>query len=193
MGLQQEYIKLSFRNVQDLQQVKSKIRPVIAKNKAREVRVGGLKPSWLGDDGIRVSRRTTSGMPTPVPSLTLKSKIAQYGRLPPVAHLTSPPPLSRREESKTRAAPKSHKQVDDVMDNVLEMREYDVSYHMRASIDCKINVGKWFAVRAENHQVQVLPTCPCVACRCLTSVLFIDRGADRSACDAGREGPSMGH
>ncbi|EDQ91191.1 uncharacterized protein MONBRDRAFT_15015, partial [Monosiga brevicollis MX1] len=47
------------------------------------------------------------------------------------------------------------KHVDDVMDSVLEMREYDVPYHMRVCIDNRIYVGKWYTVTIQGQQVHV--------------------------------------
>ena len=33
------------------------------------------------------------------------------------------------------------------LENILDMREYDVPYHVRVAIDCKINVGRWYHVK----------------------------------------------
>ncbi|KAK3581719.1 hypothetical protein CHS0354_015350 [Potamilus streckersoni] len=39
------------------------------------------------------------------------------------------------------------KKIVDQMDNIIDIREYDVPYHVRVSIDLKINVGLWYSVR----------------------------------------------
>nr|XP_033811806.1 DNA polymerase epsilon catalytic subunit A [Geotrypetes seraphini] len=39
------------------------------------------------------------------------------------------------------------KKIADQMDNILDMREYDVPYHVRLSIDLKIHVAHWYNVR----------------------------------------------
>uniref|UniRef100_A0A452R0R6 DNA polymerase epsilon catalytic subunit n=1 Tax=Ursus americanus TaxID=9643 RepID=A0A452R0R6_URSAM len=39
------------------------------------------------------------------------------------------------------------KKVTDQLDNVVDMREYDVPYHIRLSIDLKIHVAHWYNVR----------------------------------------------
>ncbi|XP_077163573.1 DNA polymerase epsilon catalytic subunit A isoform X2 [Paroedura picta] len=39
------------------------------------------------------------------------------------------------------------KKTADQMDNILDMREYDVPYHIRLSIDLKIHVAHWYNVR----------------------------------------------
>ncbi|KAJ8415285.1 hypothetical protein AAFF_G00422650 [Aldrovandia affinis] len=39
------------------------------------------------------------------------------------------------------------KKMSDQMDNIVDMREYDVPYHVRLSIDLKIHVAHWYNVR----------------------------------------------
>ncbi|XP_048254478.1 DNA polymerase epsilon catalytic subunit A-like isoform X1 [Haliotis rufescens] len=39
------------------------------------------------------------------------------------------------------------KKIADQMDNIIDIREYDVPYHVRVSIDLKIFVGHWYSVR----------------------------------------------
>ncbi|KAK2153411.1 hypothetical protein LSH36_298g04118 [Paralvinella palmiformis] len=39
------------------------------------------------------------------------------------------------------------KKITDQMDNIVDMREYDVPYHVRVSIDLKIHVGHWYSVK----------------------------------------------
>lgn len=39
------------------------------------------------------------------------------------------------------------KKMSDQMDNIVDIREYDVPYHVRVSIDCKILSGRWYSVR----------------------------------------------
>lgn len=49
----------------------------------------------------------------------------------------------------------ARRHVDDVMDSIFDIREYDVPYHMRVSLDLKINVGKWYTVLATPHEVRI--------------------------------------
>ena len=37
------------------------------------------------------------------------------------------------------------------MDFMLEMREYDVPYHMRVAIDLKFNCAKWYDVKCSSQ------------------------------------------
>lgn len=39
------------------------------------------------------------------------------------------------------------KKIADQLDNILDMREYDVPYHVRLSIDLKIHVAHWYNIR----------------------------------------------
>lgn len=40
-------------------------------------------------------------------------------------------------------------QLQDALDALLDMREYDVPYHMRFQIDTDIRCGHWYNVRAK--------------------------------------------
>ena len=42
--------------------------------------------------------------------------------------------------------------VTDQMDNITDIREYDVPYHVRVAIDLKINVGHWYYVRGRGSE-----------------------------------------
>ena len=37
------------------------------------------------------------------------------------------------------------------MDNIVDIREHDVPYHVRVSIDLKIFVGHWYTVRGHGN------------------------------------------
>ncbi|KAK8403806.1 hypothetical protein O3P69_000115 [Scylla paramamosain] len=40
-----------------------------------------------------------------------------------------------------------NKRMQDHLENILDIREYDVPYHVRVSIDCKIFVGLWYSIQ----------------------------------------------
>ena len=64
---------------------------------------------------------------------------------------SSPPSLPaplRSSIDPALAAPRS----TDQMENILDIREYDVPYHVRVAIDCKINVGHWYNVRGRGSE-----------------------------------------
>ncbi|CAH1796227.1 unnamed protein product [Owenia fusiformis] len=44
-------------------------------------------------------------------------------------------------------AAEASKKIADQMENIIDIREHDVPYHVRVSIDRKIHVGHWYAVR----------------------------------------------
>ncbi|BFZ25729.1 hypothetical protein BsWGS_28768 [Bradybaena similaris] len=44
------------------------------------------------------------------------------------------------------------KKISDQMENIVDLREYDVPYHVRVSIDLKIFVGHWYSVKGRGSQ-----------------------------------------
>ncbi|CAG5130838.1 unnamed protein product, partial [Candidula unifasciata] len=44
------------------------------------------------------------------------------------------------------------KKISDQMENIVDLREYDVPYHVRVSIDLKIFVGHWYSVKGRSSQ-----------------------------------------
>ncbi|XP_050693132.1 DNA polymerase epsilon catalytic subunit A-like [Eriocheir sinensis] len=44
-------------------------------------------------------------------------------------------------------AAETSKRMQDHLENILDIREYDVPYHVRVSIDCKIFVGLWYSIQ----------------------------------------------
>ncbi|KAK2190703.1 hypothetical protein NP493_73g03008 [Ridgeia piscesae] len=49
----------------------------------------------------------------------------------------------------------STRKIADQMDNIIDIREYDVPYHTRVSIDMKITVGNWYAVKARGMNTEI--------------------------------------
>lgn len=92
-GLKATYIKLSFRTVSDLMEVRREIRTVVQDNKRRSK----VKSAYGGAGGA----------------------------------------------GGEDAAP------DDFFEALTDMREYDVPYYTRVSIDCDVRVGSWYRVRRE--------------------------------------------
>ncbi|KAK0098900.1 hypothetical protein PV326_000061 [Microctonus aethiopoides] len=46
----------------------------------------------------------------------------------------------------------SNKKIIDHMDNIIDIREYDVPHHVRVSIDLKIFVGSWYSVKSRGTE-----------------------------------------
>lgn len=55
--------------------------------------------------------------------------------------------LSRTDDNDMAMSTTLSTRVTDQMDNIIDIREYDVPYHVRVAIDLKINVGHWYNVR----------------------------------------------
>ncbi|XP_059166217.1 DNA polymerase epsilon catalytic subunit A-like [Physella acuta] len=48
------------------------------------------------------------------------------------------------------------KKISDQMENIIDLREYDVPYHVRVSIDLKIFVGHWYSVKGRgSHDIEI--------------------------------------
>ncbi|XP_053980973.1 DNA polymerase epsilon catalytic subunit 1 [Hylaeus volcanicus] len=50
----------------------------------------------------------------------------------------------------------SKRQIIDFMDNILDIREYDVPHHVRISIDKKIFCGSWYSVKTRGNEVPII-------------------------------------
>lgn len=60
------------------------------------------------------------------------------------------------------------KKIADQLDNIVDMREYDVPYHVRLSIDLKIHVvGDLLTSRNLHSAAEAPPTCCDVQCMTL--------------------------
>eukprot|EP00043_Microstomoeca_roanoka_P015073 m.150253 g.150253 ORF g.150253 m.150253 type:complete len:2376 (-) comp16169_c0_seq1:102-7229(-) len=126
VGLKQLYLKLSFLNVHDLMHVKSKLSPQIRKNQQRNA------DSLYSNEAFEtVGLSKGRGMDEDED----EDNHAQAGQVSGATH---------------------RKHVDDVLDNVIDIREYDVPYHMRVSIDKKIVVAKWYDVRIATSEVLII-------------------------------------
>jgi len=100
-GLVRYYIKLSFRNVQDLMNVRRILAPAIEKNKARE----SASAAYQGSE-----RQVSNPMK--------KSSV-------------------------------------DLIDHLIDIREFDVPYHMRVSIDKDVRVGLWYDVYSKEGMTRL--------------------------------------
>ncbi|KAG7753385.1 hypothetical protein KL911_002778 [Ogataea haglerorum] len=49
----------------------------------------------------------------------------------------------------------AERKVGNITDLIEDIREYDVPYHVRVSIDCNIRVGKWYTVEADQGKVKL--------------------------------------
>ena len=50
----------------------------------------------------------------------------------------------------------SHKRTDGWLDSIEDIREYDVPFHHRVSIDTERRCGKWYTVREEGGRTSIL-------------------------------------
>jgi DNA polymerase epsilon subunit 1 len=50
----------------------------------------------------------------------------------------------------------SVKNKADQLDNIIDIREYDVPYHVRVSIDLKLNVGLWYSIKGQGYDSPII-------------------------------------
>jgi len=103
-GHRRSYLKLSFRNTQEMQDVKRELLPVVQKNRAAAEAAGAALGSSTSGGGGDAS-------------------------------------------------------PEDLFEVLVDMREYDVQYTMRVSIDLEIFVGAW-CVRSETSENRERKTIP---------------------------------
>ena len=46
--------------------------------------------------------------------------------------------------------------ITDQMENIRDIREHDVPYHVRVAIDLRLNVGHWYYVRGRGSEPPVI-------------------------------------
>uniref|UniRef100_A0A915HL00 DNA polymerase epsilon catalytic subunit n=1 Tax=Romanomermis culicivorax TaxID=13658 RepID=A0A915HL00_ROMCU len=127
IGLQRTFLKLSFLNVQNLTKVKRDLMPKIRKNREKQK-----------------SKSDYADM------LSRFFKIILVKLLVYINHRV----FSHFAGKSTTVVEKS---LSDQIDNIIDIREHDVPYHVRVSIDLKIFVGKWYNVvgKGENDKPQI--------------------------------------
>ncbi|XP_071480194.1 DNA polymerase epsilon catalytic subunit A-like [Diadema antillarum] len=54
------------------------------------------------------------------------------------------------------SGPAGGKKISDQMDNIVDIREYDVPYHVRVAIDRKIHVGHWYSVQGRGSMAPII-------------------------------------
>lgn len=100
-GLQQNFLKLYFPNVNSMQKVRRELLAAVRRNRERE-KANTAYIKMLSTSLVQASNQTDGGQ-----------KNADY------------------------------------MDSIVDVREYDVPYHVRVSIDLKINCGLWYNIRCK--------------------------------------------
>ncbi|KAK9824549.1 hypothetical protein WJX72_011249 [[Myrmecia] bisecta] len=99
-GLQRKLLKVSFHNVQQLNDLKRDMAPVVRRNKNKSSTTDAY-------DAFGVQERATSV------------------------------------------------RLQDALDAIVDMREYDVPYHMRFEIDNDVRCGHWFTVKATGGKISM--------------------------------------
>ena len=126
-GMKRLYLKLSFRTNSDLLSVRRTLLPLVKANVSRTKDSRGFKSTFHHDaNGFM-------GLPTTIGNQNQSS--------------------SHDIESTTNlgtSSLSSHRTQQDLAENIVEIREYDVTYHQRIAIDLGYRVGKWYTVMADS-------------------------------------------
>lgn len=128
VGLKRNYIKLAFNTVDDLVKVKREIAPAVRKNRERE----------QSNDAYTSMLSRYHRTFDPVRFLWCSAwrfQLYNNSRTPfcPFSALSGGNVTSVDEDGMSKS-------ISDQLDNIVDMREYDVPYHVRVSIDLKIHV-----------------------------------------------------
>lgn len=50
----------------------------------------------------------------------------------------------------------NHNKKSDQLENIIDIREYDVPYDVRVAIDLKLNVGLWYSVKGQGYDAPII-------------------------------------
>ena len=126
-GIKNKFIKLSFHNVKALQGAKSLLRPRIGQNKKRIATAAATGGSGGGGSGGG-ARGSSAGA---------ASRRAAHSSGSSFSSASGAAASSRGAQARV---------PDDFMDALLDLREHDVKYFIRAQIDNDIRIGAWYVV-----------------------------------------------
>lgn len=126
VGLKRNYIKLAFNTVDDLVKVKREIAPAVRKNRERE---------QSNDAYTSMLSRYHRTFVRFLWCSAWRFQLYNNPRTPfcPFSALSGGNVTSVDEDGMSKS-------ISDQLDNIVDMREYDVPYHVRVSIDLKIHV-----------------------------------------------------
>ncbi|GJP47493.1 hypothetical protein CLOM_g6680 [Closterium sp. NIES-68] len=125
-GRRRTYLKVRFANVQNLMEVRREVMGVVERNKTRDQAAG----AYGSFEGINLSLLTGAAALSGAGSGTGSGYGRQY------LHATA-------ESHKAVHAGLQQEGAESLM---LDIREYDVPYHMRFAIDKSVRCGWWFTV-----------------------------------------------
>jgi hypothetical protein len=116
-------------------EVKRDITPLVEANKRKAARTdayAALQAQHRGGAGASSSVRVRPARPARRP--------AGWAAAPPRGSRCARPPAFDRHRPAF---------AQDVLETIVDMREYDVPYHVRFAIDMDVRAGHWFTVRAQ--------------------------------------------
>ena len=128
-----QFLQLCFRNVNDLYKVRKVLQPLVRRNQERRSTLDAY-----ADAGCAV--RTS-----------VKIALGRMADLHPVSFRECwPAHLGSGEADGGKGT-----RYQDVRENFLDIREYDVPYYLRVAIDMDLRVGHWYTVKATHGHISM--------------------------------------
>ncbi|EFC40096.1 predicted protein [Naegleria gruberi] len=120
-GIKAKYLKLRFKNVQQLMEMRSKLLPIIEKNKKKSQDSFELLEEELLNEEMEDQ---------------FLDDLDDYER-----------GIRRKRKAKLSTI--------DCVDKIVDIREYDIKYHIRCAIDTDLRVGYWYDISVEEGNVLI--------------------------------------
>ena len=136
-GAMHTFLKVTFHNVQGLMDVRREIQPAVVRNAARK-QASGAGGGGALTDGMtyaQITNITRPGASIVGVEATRAAAIKQRGGNG-----------AGGEDDAQPGGGRVALRGDDVLEVIEELREYDVPYHVRWSIDTGVRCGKWYEV-----------------------------------------------
>ena len=123
LGYRRMFLRLSFENVPDLLSVRKIIMPIAEKN-----------------------RQNLNAMDTYAEVVRYRFKYAEYRNM--LTFLSATAGFDMIDDDRDDRTLKNG--IANASDFVVDIREYDVPYHVRVAIDLDIRIGRWYTVEAKH-------------------------------------------
>ncbi|KAJ3127228.1 DNA polymerase epsilon catalytic subunit [Nowakowskiella sp. JEL0407] len=132
IGNQRTVLKLSFHNVTNLMAVRKALSPIIERNKK------SLKASHVYSDITDLAQQKQD--PSHLPGLSAGGEATNLGGF-------------GEKGSRTGITSAKLKASKESLDSIIDMREFDVPYYVRAAMDNDFRVGYWYNVKQTGGRV----------------------------------------
>jgi DNA polymerase epsilon subunit 1 len=144
-GMRQTFLRLEFHTVVQLISVRGSLRPLVAANAERCKLRQAYAYGAVADDAAGAADFGGDGGANPLDFAAASGFDDAFGCSYGAAGSSSGTSSSSSLSAAASAAPVGGS-TGNPLDHVMDMREHDVPYYVRAAIDAGIRVGYWYAV-----------------------------------------------